>query len=203
MIMSYVITCGDEGVQINEGTRLGVIGAGFQVEHFPDIVKALKKVVGKEIAIVSNQENDWIKAQLDLSTWDQVDASSQQHIQALADKEGLLYAGYLPFADPKQLQHGVKGHMVRPHKIHIANKICFTLAGGEQVYNLGRYMISADWVAEAPKDIVKSVLQTQIDFYTQLNKGEALEVVVEEAGVLGEAVAEKNKKVLQALGFIQ
>jgi len=39
--MPYVITCGDEGVQINQGTRLGIVGAGFRVPHFSKIVKAL------------------------------------------------------------------------------------------------------------------------------------------------------------------
>ena len=62
----------------------------------------------------------------------------------LADKNDLLYAGEFPFADPEELEHGVKGHMVRPRGIHIANKICFTVAGGEEVYNLGQYLISAD-----------------------------------------------------------
>lgn len=200
--MSYVIACGDEGVQINEGTRLGVVGAGFRVDGFSDVVKHLKKLFGKDIAIAANQENDWIKAQLDLATWQQVDASAQQHIQALADKEKLLYSGYLPFSDPKQLEHGIKGHMVRPHGIHIANKICFTLAGGEQTFNLGNYVISADWVSEADPTLVKSFLTTQVEFYTKIAKQE-LEIVVEEQGELGEKVAAANKAVLQKLGFLK
>jgi hypothetical protein len=200
--MSYVITCGDEGVQINEGTRLGVVGAGFRIEGFSEIVSALKKVLGNDLRIASNQENEWVKTQLNLSNWEQVNASAQQHIQALADREGLLYSGYLPFADPKNLEHGIRGHMVRPPGIHIATKICFTLAGGEQKFNLGCYVISADWVSEADPKLVKSAIQTQIDFYTQLNHGEKLQYVFEETGTLSEDVVKKNKAALEKAGIV-
>lgn len=200
--MSYVIACGDEGVQINEGTRLGVVGAGFRVEGFSQVVKILKKLFGKEIALAASQENDWIKAQLDLATWQQVDASAQQHIQALADKEKLHYAGYLPFSDPKQLNHGIKGHMVRPHGIHIANKVCLTLGGGEQTFNLGNYVISADWVAQADPDLVASFIGTQIEFYTKLAKQD-LQIVVEEAGELGADIAAQNKAMLHQVGILK
>ena len=199
--MSYVIACGDEGVQINEGTRLAVLGAGFRLEGFSEVVALMKKVFQEELRIVSNEESDWVKTQLDLANWQQVNASSQQHIQALADKEGLLYSGYLPFADPKQLSHEIKGHMVRPHNIHIANKICFTLAGGEQKFNLGNFVISADWVAEATPALVKSFIMPQIEFYTKLNRGEKPTFVFEEGGALGEAVAKKNREVLTKAGI--
>lgn len=201
--MVYVITCGDEGVQINEGTRIGVVGAGFQLEGFSEVVIALKKTLGEDIRIAASEENDWLKEKLNLSNWEQVNASSQQHIEVVADKESLLYSGYLPFTDPRQLKHEVKGHMVRPHGIHIANKICFTVGGGEQTYNLGHYLISADWVAQADAKLVKKVLDEQIAFYTMLSGGKELPVVVEEAGHLGEEVAAKNKKVLEKLGFIK
>jgi hypothetical protein len=199
--MSYVIACGDEGVQINLGTRLGFVGAGFQLDGFSDVVPLLKKLLGTEIAVAANQENDWLKSKLDLSSWEQVNASAQQHIEALADQEGLLYAGYLPFADPKQLEHQIKGHMVRPQGIHIANKICFTLAGGEQKYNLGNFVISAEWVAEAPAKLVQKVILPQIEFYEKLGGGKLIRLC-EETGTLGEEVAAKNKKVLEKLGFL-
>ncbi len=199
--MPYVITCGDEGVQINEGTRLAIVGAGYQLEGFSEIVKILKQLLGDDLRIAANQENEWLKQKLDLVNWEQVNASAQQHIQALADQEGLLYAGYLPFADPKNLTHDIRGHMVRPQGVHIANKICFTLAGGEQTYNLGNYVISAEWVAEADPQLVKTAIQTQVDFYTQLNHGEKLQLVFEEAGELGAEVAAKNKAALAAAGF--
>jgi hypothetical protein len=201
--MTYVITCGDEGVQINEGTRLSFIGAGVQLEGFSKVVAILKKILKDDkdnIAIAASEQNDWIKDQFTLDNWEQASATMQQQVEALADKEGLKYAGLLPFADPRQLKNGVKGHMVRPKGIHIANKIGFTLAGGEQTYNLGRYLISADWVAKADTALIKKVIQPQIDFYTKLAKQD-LPFHFEMEGPLGEEVAEANKKALAKAGF--
>lgn len=200
--MIYVIACGDEGVQLNEGIRLGVVGAGFRLTHFSELLTELKKTFSDELRIVSNEENEWVKEKLALSTWEQVTASSQQHIEALADKEGLLYSGFLPFSDPKVLKHGVKGHMVRPHGVHIANKICFTVGGGEQKYNLGRFVISADWVALAPEQLVQSIISEQVAFYQKLVGETKLTFVCEEAGELGAEKAAANKKTLEKLGFI-
>lgn len=200
--MTYVIACGDEGVQINEGTRLAVVGSGFRLEGFSQVASILKKLFGKNLVVAANEENEWIKQKLDLRTWEQVNASSQQHVEAVADREELTYAGFLPFADPKELTGGIKGHMVRPHGIHIANKITFTLGGGEQTFNLGSYVISADWVAEAPEQLVKEVIGAQVEFYTKL-AGRDVAIIVEEAGELGADVAAQNKVVLQKLGFIK
>ncbi len=201
--MIYVVACGDEGVQLNEGIRLGVVGAGFRVTDFSEVVKALKKTFSShELRIVSNEENEWIKQKLELNTWEQVTASSQQHLEALADREGLLYAGFLPFADPKVLEHGVKGHMVRPHGIHIANKICFTVGGGEQKFNLGQFVISADWVSDAPEAVVMHALSEQVAFYQKLAGETKLKYVCEENGNLGTEKAAKNKAVLEKLGFL-
>jgi hypothetical protein len=198
--MAYVITCGDEGIQINEGTRLGVLGAGFKMNGFPQVVKALKKLLNKNIRIVANAQNEWVKDYLNLDNWEQTDASMQQQIKALAGNNKLAYAGNIPFADPKQLKHQIKGHMVRPRGIHIANKICFTLAGGEQTYHLGHYVISAEWVSEVSKKLAKDFLTTQIEFYKKQAKMD-LPFVFETEGELGEKVAEENKKVLESLGF--
>lgn len=199
--MVYVIACGDEGVQINEGTRLAFVGSGLKLDGFSEVVPVLKKLFDSEIRIVSSEENEWIKNTLELSNWEQTTASAQQQVEALADKEGLLYSGFLPFTDPKQLKHDVRGHMVRPHGIHIANKLCFTVGGGEQTYNLGHFVISADWVAEAPMALVKKVILPQVEFYEKL-AGQSLTRVVEEDGELGQAVAAKNKKVLEKLGVL-
>lgn len=196
--MSYVITCGDEGVQINEGRRLGFVGAGFRLEGFPVVVRALKKIFGKKIAIASSEENAWVKKQLNLNEWDQVNASMEQHIEALADREKLLYAGHITFTDPKALEHGVRAHMVRPHNVHIANKICFTLAGGEQTFNLGCYVVSADWLAEAGLRVARQVIAAQVKFYEDL-AGKKLQFVFEESGELGEKVAKQNRKVLDKI----
>ncbi|MCB9813415.1 MAG: hypothetical protein H6772_03345 [Pseudomonadales bacterium] len=198
--MAYVITCGDEGVQINEGIRLGFVGSGLKLEYFSQAVKALKSILGEDVRIVSSEECDWIKEKLELSNWEQTTASAQQHIESLADKEGLLYSGFLPFSDPKKLKHEIKGHMVRPHDIHVANKICFTLAGGEQTYNLGCYLISAEWLYKVPKKVAEKIINTQIEFYKKISKNKDLTFVFEKAGELGEKIAEKNAKVLNKIG---
>ncbi len=200
--MSYVITCGDEGVQINEGRRLGFAGAGFRMDGFSDVVKILKTVFGKKIAIASSEENAWVKQQLNLHEWDQVNASMEQHIEALADREKLEYAGNISFTDPRVLKFDIKAHMVRPHGIHIANKICFTLGGGEQTFNLGCYVISADWVAEAGLRLARPIIESQVKFYQELaGDSKKLTFIFEEGGELGEKVAQKNKKMLEKMGI--
>lgn len=203
--MSFVITCGDEGVQINEGTRLSFVGAGVKLAGFEDAVQllttTLKSVSDDPISFAASEENAWIKQQFELNTWEQASATMQQQVEALADKVGLQYAGLLPFADPQEIEHGIKGHMVRPKGIHIANKIAFTLGGGEQTYHLGHYQISADWVAEADTDLIKQVIQPQIDFYLQLAKEDSLPFEFELEGPLGEETAAANKAALEKAGF--
>ena len=49
--MTYVIAAGDEGVQLNEGTRLGVVGAGVKFDGFSTIAKSLKQLLGKKIIL--------------------------------------------------------------------------------------------------------------------------------------------------------
>ena len=200
--MSYVITCGDEGVQINEGQRLGFIGAGFHLEYFHEAIVALKKVFTDDLRIVASEENDWVKKQLNLADWGQVNAAMQQQIEALADREKVLYSGILTFTDPKMLKNEIKGHMVRPHNIHVANKICLTLGGGEQKYNLGCYLISADWVAQAKPKVVEAVIKSQIEFYQALAK-KPLQIIFEEKGELGEKVAAKNRAALEKAGVTE
>jgi len=198
--MSYVITCGDEGIQINEGRRLGFVGAGFHLDLFHEAILALKKVFKDELRVVASEENDWVKKQLSLVDWGQINAAMQQQVEALADREKLLYSGILTFTDPKMLKHEIKGHMVRPHAIHVANKICLTLGGGEQKYNLGCYLISADWVAEAKPKVVEYVIKAQIEFYQSLAK-KPLTIIFEEGGELGEKVVAKNKTALDKAGI--
>lgn len=132
--------------------------------------------------------------------FDEANASMQQHLQVLADQNDLLYAGLLPFADPLELAHDIKGHMVRPRNVHIANKICFTIAGGETTYNLGQYLISADWLAFADLDLARQTLAAQVEFYQTLAK-RPLSFVLEEAGDLPAAIVAENKKMLQSLGY--
>lgn len=199
--MPYVITCGDEGVQINVGTRLGVVGAGVKLDGFEEVIKTLREQLGDEIRVAASAENAWIKQQFSLDTWEQADATAQQQTEALADQHNLLYAGFAPFADPKQLKHDIKGHMVRPKKVHIANKIMFTLAGGEQTYNLGCFVISAEWVSQVPLELVKQIIKTQVDHYKSLITGDWDEFIFEKDGDLDRKLVEKNEAVLKKLGF--
>ena len=198
--MSYVITCGDEGVQLNNGTRIGIVGAGFRVPQIEKVITALKKVLNEEIYIASSDENDWIKGLLNLKDWDQVNAIMQQHIQALADREKIKYAGHIPFADPQPLEFEIKALMVRPHNVHVGRQICLTLGGGEQKYHLGSFVISADWVAKANIEVVKEAIGAQVAFYEKLAK-KPLPLMVEESGPLGEKVVKANKAKLIEAGF--
>jgi len=106
----------------------------------------------------------------------------------------------MPFADPQDVDHGIKGHMVRPHGVHLANKICFTFGGGEQEYNLGQYLISADWVFDANSKTVKKMMDVQIEFLKKISNTD-LKFVCQMDGVLGEKIAQKNKTVMEKLGF--
>lgn len=195
---NFVITDADEGVQINAGVRFGFAGAGFQLDGFFEAVRALQALLPSQLRIVSSSESDWIKQKLNLQKWEEVDAMAQQHIQALADQTDLLYAGFMPFADPEEVAHGIKGHMVRPHDVHLANKICFTIGGGEQKYNLGQYLISADWISQVNKKIAKKILQEQISFYQKL-AGKDLQFVYQTGGVLGKELAQANLASLMEL----
>lgn len=199
MEMPWVVTCGDEGVQINVGRRLGVVGAGVGLEGVEKVFAALKKVLKSDLKIAASAENDWVKQTLRLDDFEQADATIQQQAQVLADANKLGYAGFLPFADPRQLKEGIKGHMVRPKKVHVANKICFTLAGGEQTYNLGCYLISAEWLYLLDKKMAKAIIQTQVEFYTKLSKQKNLEYVFEKEGKLGGSFAVKNERILKSL----
>lgn len=205
--MPFVITCGDEGVQINHGRRLAFLGAGLRLEGFSEALVALRQTLASygadfntKLRIAASEENAYIKEALALNDFDETNASMQQHAQALAYREKLLYAGMLPFADPLELEHEIKGHMVRPKGIHIANKICLTIAGGETTYNLGQYLISADWLAMADEKLTRQVLTAQIAFYEKLAK-KSLPIVIEEEGDLSSKLVEKNKAILVKIGL--
>jgi hypothetical protein len=197
----YVITDGDEGVQINTGTRFAFAGCGYELPGFSEAVKVLQKLLKKDIRIAINQENDWFKARLDLKDWDDINATAQQQIESIAKQEGLLYSNIIPFADPRKLKNGIKGHMVRPKGVHVGNKICFSLGGGEQVYNLGCYRIAADWVSEVPKKLAEESIAIQIDHYHQVSGVKKMKMFYELGGELGEKIAEKNLKVLEKMGL--
>ena len=196
----YIIADSDEGVQINQGTRLGFAGSGYELDGFSEVVKILQKLFAGQLVVIGSDQSDWMKHKFNLTQWEEVNAMAQQHLQAMAEKEGLLYAGFLTFEDPKEIKFGVKGHMVRPKDMHLANKICFSLGGGEQTYNLGQYVISADWVGQAKNSLVEKVILTQVNFYQSLNKN-PLKLVGHIGRALGEKVAQKNIKMLEKIGL--
>ena len=209
-----VIADGDEGVQLNHGRRFAFLGSGFHLPHFPQVIKALQKTIidnfpkeqlDKKLKIVASEENSWFKKELKLNDWDETNASAQQHLAALADQLKLEYAGILPFADPKELEAGVRGHMVRPHNMHLANQLCFTIAGGEEVYNLGQYLISADWLANftdnGKKNMAKAkeLLEVQLNFYQSLAGETKLKVLIDDQGPFVEELSKKNQEVLDKI----
>jgi hypothetical protein len=209
--MPLVVADGDEGVQLNHGRRFAFLGAGFRLNHFSEIIKSLQKVINdnfpqeqqdKKLKIAASEENAWFKEKLELNDWDEANASAQQHLAALADQLKMDYVGILPFADPKELKLEVKGHMVRPHNMHLANQVCFTIAGGEEVYNLGQYLICADWLVDFTNNGKKNMaeakefLQTQLDFYQSLAGDNKLKVLVEEQGPFESKLVEKNRQIL-------
>ena len=115
-----------------------------------------------------------------------------------------MHAGFLPFADPRKLKYDIKGHMVRPHDVHVGNKICFSLGGGEQIYNLGCYRISADWVGKVHKKTVEKIILPQIEFYTKVSGLKKLDLFYETEGELfdsNEKLVKKNLKKLESLGL--
>jgi hypothetical protein len=206
-----VIADGDEGVQLNHGRRFSFLGSGFRLPHFSQVVEALQKTIvdnfpqeqsDKKLKIAASEENAWFKKELKLNDWNETNASAQQHLAALADKLKIEYVGILPFADPKELESGVRGHMVRPHNMHLANQACFTIAGGEETYNLGQYLISADWLADftsnGKKNLsqAKEILLTQLDFYQNLAGEVKLKVLIESQGPFSEELSKKNHQVL-------
>jgi hypothetical protein len=209
-----VIADGDEGVQLNHGRRFAFLGSGFRLVHFSQVIEVLQKTIAdnfpkqqsdKKLKIAASEENAWFKKELNLNDWDETNASAQQHLAALADQLKLEYVGILPFADPKELGAEVKGHMVRPHNMHLANQVCFTVGGGEEVYNLGQYLISADWLADfthnGKKNMsqAKELLQTQLDFYQSLAGESKLQVNISKQGPFSEELSKKNQQILDRI----
>jgi hypothetical protein len=209
-----VIADGDEGVQLNHGRRFAFLGSGFRLAYFSQVVDALQKTIlnnfpkeqkDKKLKIAASEENAWFKQELNLNDWDETNASTQQHLAALADQLKLEYVGILPFADPKELEAGVKGHMVRPHNMHLANQVCFTIGGGEEVYNLGQYLISADWLVDftnnGKKNMsqAKELLKIQLDFYQSLAGDTKLKILIEEKGPFSKDLSKKNHQILNKI----
>ena len=75
--MAHIIACGDEGLQLNEGTRLGLVGSGVSFPHADTIISHLKTLFD-DISLVSSEENDWIRSHFSLNTWEQAKSNALQ-----------------------------------------------------------------------------------------------------------------------------
>ncbi len=191
-----VITAGDEGVQLNQGQRLGIVGSGYQLPHFEKIVKVLKKLYAKSgLVLTSVQEDDWLAEKLDSRNPNLY----QETLESLAVKVGVEYVGQLDYGDPRDLDDGVtRGHLVRPQKIHVADRIVFTTGGGEQIYNLRKIVVSADFLFGLSEKEANEVIRTQIDFYQALLK-KKLKFEVETEGDLEEKKQQVNQEILEKI----
>jgi len=185
---SLVIASGDEGLQLNSGRRLAFVGAGYGLDYFDLAVKALTADLGSHPVLISAQEDDWLAAKLESKN----QAIYDEKLREFAAGAGLDYAGQIDFGDPKDLTDGVRGHLVRPPKIHVAEQICLTVGGGEQVYSLRQFVISADYAHALRSDQVQALIGTQIDYYNHL-VGKKLRVVMSDEGNMSDKLKIANK----------
>lgn len=194
-VCPLVIATGDEGLQLNCGVRFGFAGSGYDLPHFEEAVKILKKYLPQDLVLVSMQEDDWMSEKLATKNPNLY----QETLEKFAKKHKVKYVGQLDYGDPRDLSDGVtRGHIVRPQKIHVADRICFTTGGGEQVYNLREFVISADYIFGLKKKQAQEILQPQIEFYQKL-AGRPLKFTMETKGVLDEKLASKNQKLLEEI----
>ncbi len=196
VVNPLVITAGDEGVQLNVGTRLGFIGSGFALPGFELAVKTLKKIFRKrDLVLVSIQEDDWLADKLQTHNPNLY----QEKVKNVAKENKLTYAGQLDYGDPRDLEDGsTRGHLVRPPKIHVADRVIFTIGGGEQNFNLRKIVVSADYLFDLSQEEAEKIIITQIDFYRQLIK-KTLKFEIEEAGELSAEIKAQNKAVLEKI----
>ncbi len=191
-----VITSGDEGVQLNNGIRLGFLGSGFNLPNFDQAVAILKKINHEDgLVLASVQEDDWLAEELQTHNPNLY----QENIGKWAKKHKLTYVGQLDYGDPRDLDDGVtRGHIVRPPKIHVADRLIFTIGGGEQNYNLRKVVISADYLFGLTEEEGKEIIMTQVDFYKKILKKE-LKIEIEEEGELSDDAKAANKAALEKI----
>ena len=196
VVNPLVITAGDEGVQLNVGTRLGFIGSGFALPGFVAAIKVLKKIFKKRnLVLVSIQEDDWLAEKLQTHNPNLY----QETVAKVAKENKLIYVGQLDYGDPRDLEDGLtRGHLVRPPKIHVADRIIFTIGGGEQNFNLRKIVLSADYLFALSEAEAEEIITTQVEFYRQLLK-KPLKFEIEEAGELEAEIKAKNKTILEKI----
>lgn len=198
-VVPWVIASGDEGLQLNLGVRFAFVGSGYHAPHFKQALQALCQLAPakQKLFLASMQEDDWLAQQLQTKNPNLY----QETLTQFAATHKLPYAGQFDYGDPRELADGaVKGHLVRPPKIHVADRICLTIGGGEQTYNLRHFVISADFVSELKPKQAQELITAQIDFYRQLS-GEDLPLTLETAGPLPADVKKANQQVLAS--FLQ
>ena len=203
----YVIASIDEGIQLNAGIRLGFIGGGLGLEGATQALEAWKKVVQKaqldtsKLYLLSSQEDEW-----------QDEAIKSRNINIISTKMkkwakeiGAIYAGQLEFGDPREYISakkeflGVRGHLVRPPKIHVATGITLTCGGGEENFDLRNYVISADWLlGMSDKKLATKILQTEVEYCRNIAKRE-LPLQYDLEGAFGQKIAEQNHKLAQKI----
>ncbi|MBQ6449864.1 hypothetical protein IJJ08_03090 [bacterium] len=189
-----VITSGDEGLQLNSGCRLGFVGSGFQLSHFESALKVLRQLFASSLCLASAQEDDWLERQLQSRN----QSFFAEKLTAFAQQQGLAYVGQFDYGDPKDLEAGVRGHLVRPPKIHVAEGITLTIGGGEQTYSLERCVICADFAHGLDLPVLRELMISQIDFYREI-VGAHLPVSVSDEGNLSPELKLANRQALSPI----
>ncbi|MDO5561366.1 MAG: hypothetical protein Q4G02_01150 [bacterium] len=195
MLSPLVITSGDEGVQLNSGVRFAFVGSGYDLPYFPQALKALQKLFKQDFVLASVQEDDWMAKKLSSRNPNLY----QTTLEKLAKKNKLAYVGQFDYGDPRDLNDSsTRGHIVRPQKIHVADQVIFTLGGGEQNFNLRKFVISADYVANLPIAQAEAIIKAQVDFYQTLTK-KPLNFSYETEGSLDEKTKVANQAIIEKM----
>ena len=192
--LPYVITGVDEGIQLNSGVRLAFAGCGMGLDGFEMALKILKKelpleATGEGLTMLSSQEDEWQDDYLESRN----PVTVKEKFEEWATKCGVKYVGNLDFGDPKPYTEAIKGHLVRPPKIHVADTICLSCGGGEQVFNLRHYVLSADWLFKADQKKAKELIAAEIA-YCEKVAGKKLKFEYEIEGDLDPKIAAINKE---------
>ena len=192
----YVISSCDEGLQLNQGIKIGFVGAGFGINQLDLILPALEDVLQQQLIVVSSQDDD-----LHIKHVPNVKKQRifiNEKFVFFAKKHNLLYAGHLDFKEPQNLKYEVRGHMVRPEGVHVAQNICFTLGGGEQIYSLANFVLSAEWISSVDFDLAFKIMKEQVDFIKKISFNK-LNLIFQKDGLLSDELKMKNEKIIEKI----
>ncbi|MCL2110310.1 hypothetical protein FWH30_01895 [Microgenomates group bacterium] len=198
MVVPKVIASSDEGLQLNDGVRLGFVGAGLGIAELDEIIEVLQEQMEKsgdgELVIVSSQEDD---IQDDLLQTRNIGMVAEK-MTAFASKFKIGYAGHIDFGDPRNINLGVRGHLVRPPRLHVADSVCFTLAGGEHNFSLRHFVLSADWVFALGRKKATKILTAEVAALEKLS-GKKLKITYDMKGDWDPKIAAVNKEIVEAI----